>query len=238
VSPSISGSFHFFNVYPSDTSLTAGPSQYERLYQTLCSSSPSTPRVISAQCFIPTACQTTVSDSQTLGPGLVQSAQIRDPINNEILDIALTNLRHQIVEPEKHLCETARSDKLGPNNNSSDTESQVVGEARLIGEGSIGDIVDAFGEFVLKCVWRKRVTTLSSSASFSRRKAETTLELFQGQLSFKVFYGEAYAERGIDDVGDHELTFWAVRSENQHLSEKDVEIAVGRARARGAAVLW
>ncbi|THV02500.1 hypothetical protein K435DRAFT_852743 [Dendrothele bispora CBS 962.96] len=286
----ISGSFHFFDIHPSDsTTFTAteedeDPAQYEKLYRTLCGSSfqssypadsvfssiASSRRSASARCFIPTR----TSSSQTLGlatasefrPGLMQSTQIRDPINNEVLDIALTNLRH---EPESRTqaqppatASSNRSDtthsNANANANSNPNPIAVVSDARIIGEGPIGDIVDAFGEFVLKRVWKKRVGTPVSSESPTQTRAfetETDLELFQGRLSLKIFYGEVYAERGIEDIGDYELAFWAVRScsvagkrggagagvlkdHDQGLCEKDIEGAVEMARKRGAVIPW
>ncbi|KAF5351309.1 hypothetical protein D9758_008066 [Tetrapyrgos nigripes] len=209
--------------------------------------------------------------------GLIQSPAIRDPLDNKMLDVALVNIRMQaeamttaetgttnststVTRPPPGLATSRRSPEKVPTADF-ETTMTILSHVRLIGEGCIGDIVDAFGEFVLRPIWSSRSGPDSGSGlgKYGHRHA-----LFRGRLSLKIFYGEIYAERGVivqdkdgNDLGDYEMEFWAVMvgsgsgldagdggcdalvqrpGHGVGLSRKDVEKAIQRARKRGAMI--
>ncbi|KAJ3759808.1 hypothetical protein EV360DRAFT_69210 [Lentinula raphanica] len=88
----------------------------------------------------------------------------------------------------------------------------VIGDGPLGSIGSIGSIVDSFGEFVIHRVWVGFTDDIDDVES-DRTRSPVAMEVFRGHLVLKVFFGEGYVERGHEEMEGYGLEFWAVRGE-------------------------
>ncbi|KAJ3786951.1 hypothetical protein GGU10DRAFT_350157 [Lentinula aff. detonsa] len=157
--------------------------------------------------------------------GYVQSDLIRDPASNECLRIGLHDIRETVggdgpssstlrrkgLDVDMMLTEmTSSSSSASTSSPPPVPEPRLCAGACVIGDGSIGDIVDSFGEFVISRVWCGFTDDVDDEGW--KDECRPLVELFQGHLALRVFFGDGYVERGHPEVGDHRFEFWAVRS--------------------------
>ncbi|GAW05838.1 hypothetical protein LENED_007722 [Lentinula edodes] len=94
--------------------------------------------------------------------------------------------------------------------------------AHIVGDGSLGDIVDSFGEFAIRRVWcgfsekdsENHVNFLDHHPMEEKQKEDNlpkVMELFRGHFSLRIYFGDGYVDRGCPEIGEHYIEFWAVR---------------------------
>lgn len=129
--------------------------------------------------------------------GTLWSSFVRDPLNDEPLEIGLYDLREVDGSSSSLQRKTSDVDMDQPIPRPVRLSPGLVAGALVHG---LGDIVDSFGEFIIHRVW----------CDFSEEG--TLMEVFRGHFVLQVFFGDIYVERGFADVAEHRLDFWGVRS--------------------------
>jgi hypothetical protein len=194
--PHFSGNFNLFSSSSSSIPnhlLTASDgTAYRTLYKMLSSENPSSSDV---QCFLPDPLE------RQSRHGLVRSSIVRDPLNNEQLDIGLHDIRETgFSSGLQRKSSDVDMDSPPPSPSPNASAPRLSAGAHVIGEGSVGDIIDGFGEFVIRRAWCE----VSEDGTF--------MEIFEGHFELQIFFGDLYRERGLADVTEHRFDFWAVRS--------------------------
>ncbi|KAJ4473432.1 hypothetical protein C8J55DRAFT_562942 [Lentinula edodes] len=245
----LSGDFHLFStssgcippnilsrLNESDLETDSGPSNaYRILYDLLTGTTTNSP---DARCFLP---DNTERHSRN---GFIQSELIKDPVSDERLGIGLHDIREigdgGFLFPLSSSSEsTSRCHGLdvdmmesSPSIASAPVTTATItpicrglyAGAHIVGDGSLGDIVDSFGEFTISRVWRgfsekdnksdNRVDFLDHHPMEEKEKEDNLpelMELFRGHFSLRIYFGDGYVDRGCQEVGEHYIEFWAVR---------------------------
>ncbi|KAF9073239.1 hypothetical protein BDP27DRAFT_1360442 [Rhodocollybia butyracea] len=154
----------------------------------------------SVHCFLPSPLE------RHSRHGLIRSHIIRDPLNNEQLDIGLYDIRE---EPSSSSSLQRKGSDISMEPVTLTRTPGLFAGAHVIGEGASGDIIDGFGELAFRRAW----------CDFS--EDGILMEVFEGHLSLQVFFGELHIDQGLEDVVDHRLNFWAARS-NARLEMADI----------------
>ncbi|KAJ3932748.1 MAG: hypothetical protein NXY57DRAFT_86309 [Lentinula lateritia] len=244
-----SGDFHLFStssgcIPPNILSrlnepdgIDSGPSNaYRILYDLLTGTTTNSP---DARCFIP---DNTERHSRN---GFIQSELIKDPVSDERLGIGLHDIREigdgGFLFPLSSSSDcTSRchglnvdmmesSPSIAPVPVTTATVTPICRSlhagAHIVGDGSLGDIVDSFGEFAISRVWRgfsekdnksdNHVDFLDHRLMEKKEKEDNLpdlMELFRGHFSLRIYFGDGYVDRGCPEFGEHYVEFWAVRT--------------------------
>ncbi|KAJ4481869.1 hypothetical protein C8R41DRAFT_474683 [Lentinula lateritia] len=245
-----SGDFHLFStssgcIPPNilsrlnepDLGTDSGPSNaYRILYGLLTGTTTNSP---DARCFIP---DNTERHSRN---GFIQSELIKDPVSDERLGIGLHDIREigdgGLLFPLSSSSDcTSRchglnvdmmesSPSIAPVPVTTATVTPICRSlyagAHTVGDGSLGDIVDSFGEFAISRVWcgfsekdnksDNHVDFLDHRLMEEKEKEDNLpdlMELFRGHFSLRIYFGDGYVDRGCPEVGEHSVEFWAVRT--------------------------
>ncbi|KAF5379293.1 hypothetical protein D9757_007624 [Collybiopsis confluens] len=147
------------------------------------------------QCFLSTCSETPTRH------GSLHWSTIRDPLDNRRLNISLHDIREVSLSSGCKSSDVDMESSQSPPTAFLTSPEGLFASAQVVGgEGSGEDLVDSFGEFVIRRAW----------CGFSEDN-DALMEIFEGHFTLQIFFGESYADLGLADAINQRLDFWAMR---------------------------